>query len=108
MPELTDVLDPAAFESYKIHSDCGDRAWHLIFPGVGRISILDRETGFSDWSGFSNRRDTETGFKNEDGKFWLASGDFDIRREGEGMTYAEAIDHIKAHANTCIPERDQP
>ena len=104
--ELTDILNPDAFESYPIHSDCGDQAWHLIFPGVGRISILDRETGWGG-DGYFPLRDIETGFRDPNGKFWLASCDFDIRREGTGMTYAQAIDHIKAHANNCIPERDE-
>ena len=36
---------------------------------LGRITVLDRMTGYG-------HRDTETGFKDADGKFWLASGQF--------------------------------
>lgn len=65
----------------------------------GRITILDRMTGFS-WG-----RDTETGFKDNSDLFWLASGNFDIRLYPES-TIEEAIKKIKENANTCIPSED--
>ena len=58
-----------------------------------RITILDRMTGFG-W------RDIETGYKDIDGKFWLASGNFDIREYPE-LTIKEAIAFIKKNANNC-------
>jgi hypothetical protein len=61
---------------------------------VGSITVLDRMTGFS----FG--RDIETGFRDPYGKFWLASGNFDIRTF-EDITVREAIEKIKENANTC-------
>ena len=62
----------------------------------GKITVLDRMTGFGD-----GIRDIETGFKANDGDFWLASGMFDIRDCPE-LTIPEAIEKIKEHANTCV------
>jgi hypothetical protein len=59
----------------------------------GSITILDRMTGF----GF---RDVETGFRDPDGRFWLASGNFSIKAYPE-LTVKEAIEKIKENANTC-------
>ena len=42
-----------------------------------------------------------SGFKDLVGKFWLASGNFDIRRNSE-MEIPEAIELIKKSANLCI------
>jgi len=55
------------------------------------ITVLDRR-GYV--------RDVETGFRDKDNRFWLASGDFDIRKFGD-ITIREAIDKIKKNANTC-------
>ncbi len=62
----------------------------------GRITVLDRLTGYGD----GDIRDIETGYKNKSGEFWLASGDFDIRRFGE-LTIEDAVLKIKENANTC-------
>ena len=59
----------------------------------GSITVLDRMTGFG-W------RDVETGFKDPDGRFWLASGNFSIRMFPD-LTVKEAIAKIKENANTC-------
>ena len=61
-----------------------------------RISVLDRLTGYSGYV-----RDIETGFKDIYDNFWLASGDFDIRKYPE-LTLDEAIALIKENANTCV------
>lgn len=58
--------------------------------------MIDRMTGFG-W------RDVETGFRDKDGQFWLASGGLDVRYSGY-KTIGEAIQWIKDRANTCIPE----
>lgn len=63
----------------------------------GIISILDRLTGW----GEGNIRDIETGYRSKDNKFWLASGNFDIRNYPD-MSIEEAIHEIKNNANTCI------
>ena len=63
----------------------------------GVISVLNRMTGWA-----NGGRDTETGFRDMDGKFCLASGMFDIRDFGE-ETIEDAIELIKNKANNCIP-----
>ena len=72
----------------------GEDIYYFVYTDFGRISVLDRLTGFG-W------RDIETGFKDLNGKFWLASGNFDIRRYPE-MEIPEAIELIKKSANNCI------
>lgn len=75
----------------------GDDILHALKLGeVEKITVLDRLTGFGD-----GIRDIESGYKNPDGKFWLASGNFDIR-DIPGITVAEAISKIKENANTCV------
>ena len=59
----------------------------------GRITVLDRMTGFG-------YRDIETGYKDKDCLFWLASGNFDIR-EYPKYSIEEAIELIKVNANIC-------
>ena len=63
-----------------------------------RITVLDRLTGYS-----GGIRDIETGYKDKDGKFWLASGGFDIRDYPE-LTIRGAINKIKINSNTCKGE----
>lgn len=72
-----------------------ERQW-AVHTNLGSITVLDRLTGFG-W------RDTETGFRAKDkgGSFWLASGHIDVRDSG-AKTFGEAIEFIKANANTCI------
>ena len=66
---------------------------------LGSITVLDRRTGY----GFGIR-DIETGYREPNGgKFWLASGSFDIRNKGQ-MTIGEAIDCIKRNANNMRGE----
>ena len=64
----------------------------------GRLTILDRETGWE----FSSR-DIETGYKDSQGKFWLASGGYDVRDYPES-TIEEAIAFVKRFATTCVGE----
>lgn len=65
---------------------------------LGSITVLDRMTGY----GFGIR-DTETGYRDPDGKFWLASGMFDIR-DHMPMQFADAVKLIKQNANNCVGE----
>jgi len=60
-----------------------------------RITVLDRLTGYSGYI-----RDIETGYRDINNKFWLASGNFDIRDYPE-LTIVEAIEKIKKNSNTC-------
>lgn len=72
-----------------------DRDYQWAFhSNLGSITVLDGMTGFG-W------RDVETGYRDNNGEFWLASGNFDIRCEGV-ETIGEAIEYIKRRANTCI------
>ncbi len=59
---------------------------HIAAIDNGYISVLDRMTGF--------------GYRDKDGLFWLAPGNFDIR-EYPDYTVEEAIELIKVNANTC-------
>ena len=80
--------------------DSPDILYTYYFDQFGlseRITVLDRMTGFS------CGRDIETGYRDREGKFWLASSDFDIRRWPE-LTLAQAIEKIKTNANTCRGE----
>lgn len=69
-------------ESFAFHSN------------LGSLTVVDRMTGF----GF---RDTESGFRDKDGNFWLASGMYDVRDSG-CLTVGEAIEWVKSRANTCV------
>lgn len=77
----------------------GDNTLYMAKLGaVEKITVLDRLTGFG-----YGIRDIETGYKDADGKFWLVSGNFDIRDDPD-FTIPEAIECIKANANNCIGE----
>lgn len=68
---------------------------HAFHCNLGSITVLDRMTGFS----FG--RDTETGFRDANGKFWLASGMFNII-DHLPMSVGDAIKLIKDNANNCV------
>jgi hypothetical protein len=88
------------FHSVKMNNDPNweydDNYQEAFHCDIGSITVLDRRTGFG-W------RDIETGFRDKAGNFWLASGNCDVR-ESECKTIGEAIEWIKKHANTCVPE----
>jgi len=67
----------------------------VYLPDGARITVLDRETG---WGG--GIRDTETGLLEKNGRWWLASGMFDIR-DYPDHTIEEAVGMIKKMSNTC-------
>ena len=75
----------------------GEDVIFTAYADEGRFTVLDRLTGWGD----GNCRDTETGFKDAFGKFWLASCMFDIRRFPE-LSIPEAIELVKKESNTCI------
>lgn len=70
-----------------------DFQW-AFHSNLGSITVLDRMTGMG-W------RDTETGYRSPDGKFWLASGMKDVRLS-DCETIGDAIEWIKNNANSAI------
>lgn len=90
--QLNLKLSNMLFTEQKIIESDISYALHLH---IGSITVLDRMTGFS-----GGVRDIETGFRDPYNKFWLASGNFDIRTF-EGITIREAIVLIKKNSNTC-------
>ena len=84
---------------YDVDMSWSDTDTQVAFhSNLGSITVLDRMTGY-----IGGVRDVETGFRDPDGKFWLASGNFDIRREG-CITVGEAIECIKRNANNMRGE----
>ena len=63
---------------------------------LGSLTVLRRKTGYS-----GSPIDVESGYRDEDGKFWLASCGYDISSE-DIETVGDAIKWIKTHANTCL------
>lgn len=64
-----------------------------LHTNLGSLTVVDRLTGFG-------YRDVETGFRDLDGKFWLASGHCDVRFSN-CLTLGEAIEWVKSMANIC-------
>lgn len=92
MTDLTQKIKDLTFEEVPMGDlDASQYAHHAPW---GSITVLDRMTGFG-W------RDTETGFRDPDGFFWLASGNFNIR-DSPDLSISVAIELIKNSANTCI------
>lgn len=77
----------------------GDDVQLALHTNLGSLTVIDRETGYG-----YGLRDIETGYRDENGDFWLASGGCDVRRSGSA-TIGEAIAWVKRHANTCNPDR---
>ena len=78
------------------HCEGEDTLYACNLEDGGRITVLDRMTGYG-----NGIRDVESGYRNKDGKFWLASGGFDVRSNAD-FTATQAIEWIKKNANTCI------
>ena len=66
-----------------------------LHTNLGSLTVLDRMTGFG-------YRDVETGYRDVNGCFWLASGNCNVITSG-AKTLGEAIAWVKENANTCIP-----
>jgi len=64
-----------------------------LHTNLGSLTVLDRMTGFG-W------RDIETGYRDMEGKFWLASGGYDVR-DSWAITFEEAVNWVKQNANNC-------
>ncbi len=73
----------------------GDFLFSHFQPNGGRITVLDRMTGFG-------YRDIETGYRCPSGQFWLASGGYDIRDHLDELDSDDAMaDWVKERANNC-------
>lgn len=66
-----------------------------LHTNLGSMTVLDRMTGYG-----GGIRDIETGYRDPDGKFWLASCNNDVR-QSDATTMQDAIDWVKERANTC-------
>lgn len=73
-----------------------DRQQWALHTNLGSLTVVRRKTGYGEgwW-------DTETGYRDVDGKFWLVSGGYDVRDSG-AKTMQEMIDWVKDRANTCV------
>jgi len=98
------VTTECGFSSELFHTpekQYEDDEQFALHTNLGSITVLDRMTGF-----IGGIRDTETGFRDPDGNFWLASGMYDVRESG-AKTVGEAIAWVKEKANTCVPQLDE-
>jgi len=86
---MTELFKPANFK----HSDhFRGNLLSRLDTAAGRITVLDRMTGYG-----NGDRDIESGYRDLDGKFWLAICGVDVRESG-ATTVAEAIEYIKSRA----------
>lgn len=70
--------------------------WYHGLPCGGVISVVSRMTGYG-W------RDIETGYCSACGKFWLASGGYDIRRHLDELESDEDMARwVMVRANNCV------
>ena len=89
--QVKDLTWRESVSSYD--QDYGTSMLYTTDIDSGRITVLDRMTGFG-------YRDIETGYKDKDRLFWLASGNFDIR-EYPQYSIEEAIELIKVNATSA-------
>jgi hypothetical protein len=79
---------------HVVYNNLKDDKQFALHTNLGSFTVLDRMTGFG-------HRDVETGYRSKDNKFWLASGNYDVRESGV-KTIGEAIEWVKTRANNCI------
>ena len=84
----------ADLEFHEVEGGMDSDTQHALHTNLGSLTVLDRMTGFG-W------RDIETGWRDQDGKFWLASGGHNVREAG-CHDMEEAIEWVKERANTCV------
>lgn len=101
-PFWSGATDESAFDAENFHmvdmgnhNDENDEQWAL-HTNLGSLTVLDRMTGFG-W------RDVETGYRDQNGNFWLASGNYDVRYSG-AKNLGDAIKWVKDRANNCVGE----
>lgn len=88
--------DEFKVEYFHLVEDTLDQTQYAFHSNLGSLTVVDRLTGFG-------HRDTETGFCDKDGKFWLASGNCDVMSQ-DIKTIWDAIYWVKKNANTCNPD----
>lgn len=91
------VKDDTPFSDMHFHlvaDQVDDDVQWALHTNMGSLTVLNRMTGFG-------YRDTETGYRAPDGKFWLASGHHDVR-SSRATTMGEAIAWVKERANNCV------
>jgi hypothetical protein len=76
-----------SFQFYEVADQSFDNQQLALQPNIGSLTVLNRITGF----GF---RDTETGFRDKNQNFWLATSCKDVRLSGS-KTIGEAIEWVK-------------
>jgi len=81
-------------EFYKCPEQFEDNVLYALHTNLGSLTVLDRMTGFG-------YRDTETGYRDMEGNFWLALGMQDVRKS-KSTTMQEAIDWVKKNANNYL------
>jgi len=91
-PFSTDLFHEVTMRNDQ-HFSYDDQYQWAFHSELGALTVLDRRTGYG-W------RDTETGYRDPEGKFWLASGMLDVRK-AECTTVGEAIAWVKENANNC-------
>ena len=95
-PEMFHVVGSREYDEWE------DRDFQVaLHTNIGSLTVLDRMTGFG-----NGLRDTETGYRDIEGNFWLASGNKDVRESG-AKTIGEAIAWVKKNANTCDSDREE-
>jgi len=95
--ELSTKFDDLDFHTpkYKFETD----VQVALHTNLGSFTVLDRMTGFG-----NGAQDIESGYRDLDGNFWLASGGYDTR-EARLDTVGDAIKWVKDRANTCTGDR---
>ena len=94
-----DVNSPFSAELFhKPEYQCEDDENFAFHSELGSLTVVDRMTGFG-----GGVRDTESGYRDPTGSFWLASGMCDVRLSGS-ETVGDAIEWVKKYANTCTGE----
>lgn len=93
----TDISDKFSADLFSLVEEdffavrTGDEDIQYAFhSNIGSITVVDRLTGFG-W------RDVESGFRDTNGNFWLASGRCNVMESG-ASTIGEAIKWIKDRA----------
>jgi hypothetical protein len=88
-------FDSSLFQTRTI-SEPKDKNY-VFSCNLGTFTVLDRMTG-------SGYRDIETGWRDSDNTFWLATNGIDVRQSG-AKTIGEAIQWVKDNANACIAKK---
>lgn len=97
------VANDTPFDELDFHevdmSFTEDDTQVALHTNLGSLTVLDRMTGYG-----YGIRDIESGFRDSNGDFWLASCGVDVRCSG-AKTIGEAIEYVKKYANTCNPNK---